>query len=428
MTSAAASAGGDGGGHVEEPIAAPFSPSKSLASSLQDGAEPNEIIKAGSVSPRGRYPSVAEIGRDPSGIAEGADSVIAEEEENVVAKSIMSHDQAAWMAMTQPSLTRPSPVRYVNRDQQQDGDDDENEHCHVGKVEIGGIGMQGSWNFEARDEVDDEGSGAGAPSPTGTDDAVLSPVATYSTNKEREPSPFFSRDVNAVEGYFKKLLSVGIQLLLNDPPTSSESDVPRLNRSGKMFLQFGTTARSDGLGKFEDPRLLWTDGQDVSYTLELLDIQSIRQPSPLELDISYPFAIPAHSFFLTTTNNIISNDVNKSNSNESDAHFGHTSLLFEAVDELQMTRVTTALRGIIGKLAKKIILGENDWVVQMMSASSVPGGRAVMSDTLDDLEGSSVVPRAMADVTDHLVKKTTLMKRAQERRSKLRSKTRHVLL
>jgi len=203
---------------------------------------------------------------------------------------------------------------------------------------------------------------------------------------------------------------VGIQLLLNDPPTA-QNNTPRLNRSGKMILQFGTQS-SNGDGKFEHPHLLWTDGHDVSYMLELLGIQSIRKPSAFELEDSYPFAIPAHSFFLTTNSN---NDDGNDN--------GTSSLLFEAVDELQMIRVTTALRGIIGKLAKKIILGENDWVVQMMLASSSPvSGGPSTSISLEDLEGG-VVPCAMADMTDNLVKKTTLMKQAQERRSKIRQRS-----
>ena len=113
----------------------------------------------------------------------------------------------------------------------------------------------------------------------------------------------------------------------------------------------------------------------------------------------------------------MTNDNNNDDGNDN----GTSSLLFEAVDELQMIRVTTALRGIIGKLARRIILGENDWVVQMMLASSSPvdGGPAT-SISLEDLEGN-VVPCAMADMTDHLVRKTTLMKQAQERRSKIRS-------
>ena len=81
----------------------------------------------------------------------------------------------------------------------------------------------------------------------------------------------------------QKLLSVGIQLLLNDPPNTSfaANTAPRLNRSGKMFLRFGT--RSPGDGQFAPPRLLWTDGHGVSYALELLNIRAIRPPMPCEL-------------------------------------------------------------------------------------------------------------------------------------------------
>lgn len=203
----------------------------------------------------------------------------------------------------------------------------------------------------------------------------------------------------------QKLLSVGIQLLLNDPPNATEHSGPRLNRSGKMFLRFREAATPDGLGRFEQPRLLWTDGKGVSYALPLLDIQSIRRPTPRELDNSYPFAIPAHSFLLSTRRD-----------GEGDEGDGHRSLLFEAVDEVQMTRVMTALRGIIGKLARKIIMGENDWLAQMMQAASLGS------------KGSDAVPCAMTNVTDHIVTQTALMKKAHRRKNQLQStKTRQIV-
>lgn len=84
-----------------------------------------------------------------------------------------------------------------------------------------------------------------------------------------------------------------------------------------------------------------------------------------------------------------------------------------------MTRVTTALKGIVSRLARKIIMGENDWIVQMMLASSV-GGQ--LQHSLEEIE--NVLPYAMADVTDHLVTKTTLMTQALDCRSRMRLQTR----
>lgn len=113
---------------------------------------------------------------------------------------------------------------------------------------------------------------------------------------------------------------------------------------------------------------------------------------------------------MTTHNN--AHDHSKDGVNDN----GTTSSLFEAVDKLQMIRVTAALRGIIGRLAKKIIMGENDWMIKMMLAmSSLPSSGGGANPRVIG------VPYAMTDVTDHLVKRTALMKDAHERRRKIRS-------
>ena len=208
----------------------------------------------------------------------------------------------------------------------------------------------------------------------------------------------------------QKLLSVGIQLLLYESPGTSFSahTTARPRRSGRMFLRFGTRSEINGL--FEHPSLLWTDGHGLSHGLQLLNIQSIRPASSPELKDTYPVANPARSFFVTTHNNAHDHSEDGVNDN------GTTSSLFEAVDKLQMIRVTAALRGIIGRLAKKIIMGENDWMIEMMLArSSLPSsGGGANSRVIG-------VPCAMTDVTDHLVKRTALMKDAHERRRKIRS-------
>ena len=139
----------------------------------------------------------------------------------------------------------------------------------------------------------------------------------------------------------QKLITVGIQLLLNDPPERING--PRLNRKGKLFLKFGKTqsSTSHDHGKktttaYDHPQLVWTDGYDVSYTIELFDIQSIRQPMLNETEEEYPILMEELSFFVTT--------------------YGGTSLLFEAGDEMELIRVVVALKGIVGRLVKKIVM------------------------------------------------------------------------
>ena len=128
---------------------------------------------------------------------------------------------------------------------------------------------------------------------------------------------------------------MGIQLLLNDPPERTNG--PRLNRKGKLFLKFGKTQSSSDFSKTSyNPQLVWTDGYDVSYTIELFDIQSIRQPMLNETEEEYPIAMEELSFFVSTYSGI--------------------SLLFEAGDEMELIRVVAALKGIVSRLVKKIIM------------------------------------------------------------------------
>jgi hypothetical protein len=218
----------------------------------------------------------------------------------------------------------------------------------------------------------------------------------------------------------QRLLSVGIRLHLHDPPNTSfaANTTLRRNRSGKVYLRFGTRGRADN--RFEQPRLLWTNGHGLSHALDLLDVSSIRPPAPFELDESYPLANPLHSFFVMTH----APAFDRSDGTAS-------SLLFEAMDEVQMVRVTAALRGIIGKLARQIVLGESEWMVQMMAASSsqLPGGGGEDGQSGDTDESGDLC--AMADVTDHLVnrtdhvKRTGLMRQAQGRLRKGRCRTDH---
>jgi len=120
----------------------------------------------------------------------------------------------------------------------------------------------------------------------------------------------------------------------------------------------------------------------------LFDIQSMRKPTKFELD-SYPQAIAGNSFFLSTNNG--------------------TSLLFEAINDVQIDRVTTGLKGVVSKLVRDIITGDNGWIVQMMTSV----GANVLG-----VDGSASY--AMTNVTDQLVKKT-LVEEARVMRRKRRA-------
>lgn len=187
--------------------------------------------------------------------------------------------------------------------------------------------------------------------------------------------------------------------MLNYPPpisTSSDSNksIAGLKQPGRMFLKF--QKGSDAGSSFERPCLLWTDGPDASYTVELFDIHSIRNPTLFELD-DYTFAIPSRSFVVST---------------------GDMFLMFEATDASQTTRVMTALQKIISRLAMKILMGDDGWMVQMMLSSS-PAGRGSMAGG-HYLENAD--PHSMTNVTNLLVEKTTAvpMKQTRERRSRMR--------
>lgn len=57
--------------------------------------------------------------------------------------------------------------------------------------------------------------------------------------------------------------------------------------------------------------------------------------------------------------------------------------------------------------------GENDWIVQMMLTSSVGEGGHDGVASLEEVEED--MPSAMADVTEMIVKKATLIQQAKEK-------------
>lgn len=116
----------------------------------------------------------------------------------------------------------------------------------------------------------------------------------------------------------------------------------------------------------------------------LFDISSIRKPSVFELD-SFPMASVDSCFFVSRCDG--------------------NSLLFEAIDNVQMTRVSSALKGIVTKMTRSIIMGDDTWITQMLA--SVHGGA-----------GDEYLVTATTDVTDHLIKKSIV----QEAHRKMRAK------
>ena len=142
---------------------------------------------------------------------------------------------------------------------------------------------------------------------------------------------------------------------------------------GKMTLAFGSRSS----GRFDHPRLVWSgvdEIQSADLFVDLFDIVSIRRPTPPEIE-NYPRAVPAHCFFIETSS------------------ASGCNILFEAVDEIQMSRVMSGLTNIVGKLARWVVAGDDSWVSQTMLANI---------GSVDAVESS--VPSAMVDVTNHLVK------------------------
>ena len=167
-----------------------------------------------------------------------------------------------------------------------------------------------------------------------------------------------------------------------------------------MFLKFGSKHSINGAN--DSLYLEWTDGYAASHTIDVFDIDSIRQPEDVELRL-YPFAIQTHSFFISSKDD-------------------GPGLLFEAVNELQSERIISALWGIISRLTKTNVIDESDdWVRQIMPLS------APQSVELQDAEGivmkdasnCSDNKSTFTNVSSYVDKKTVLLKNFRERRTRL---------
>jgi len=284
-------------------------------------------------------------------------------------KTVAESDQAAWMAMTQRPGTR--------------------QDSHDGSIAKKGTPPKHEALEDDLVEMD----------MTQKHDNTHQDADDGSTAKKETPPKFGSLEDGLVEKYFKELLSSGIPLMLSDPPPISgnrynHSEAAGLKQPGNMVLLYGNQSNPGS----KQPCLVWTDGSDLSYTIELLDIMSIRKPTLFELDC-YVFAIPAQSFVISTPK---------------------TTLSFEASSESEATDVIVALQKITSRLARKIALGEDDWMVQMLPRSSSMARKEISSLAKELFK--NVVPHAKTDVTHLLSENTSSVptKKVPERRIKKR--------
>lgn len=166
-----------------------------------------------------------------------------------------------------------------------------------------------------------------------------------------------------------------------------------------MFLKFGSKHSINGA--CDSLYLEWTD-RSASHTIDVFDIDSIRQPEEAELRL-YPFAIPAHSFVISSKED-------------------GSSLLFEAVDELQLEHIIAALWSIISRLTKTNVIDESDdWVKQIMllSASQSVDPQDDEGIVTTDASHCSEKNSTLANVSSYVDKRTVLMKNFRERRTRV---------
>jgi hypothetical protein len=93
---------------------------------------------------------------------------------------------------------------------------------------------------------------------------------------------------------------------------------------------------------FSDP-----DAANKLESIMLSDIQIIRKPRDSELD-GYPLVTPEHCFVMSLQNS--------------------NTLFFEAINDIQMKRVTMGLNGILHVLERDIKMGDYSWILQSLQS------------------------------------------------------------
>jgi hypothetical protein len=147
---------------------------------------------------------------------------------------------------------------------------------------------------------------------------------------------------------------------------------------GKLLICFNGSTE----GQFESPFFIWKDMNNQSSTFSapnetnkvesilLSDIKTIRKPREAELE-GYPFVTPKHCFVLALLNGV--------------------TLFLEAVDAIQMGRVTAGLNGILNKLEQDInTTADFSWIMKSLEH----------------------VKKKASDVQPHVVKKNAAVKKS----------------
>jgi hypothetical protein len=250
-------------------------------------------------------------------------------EASAAAESVLSQDQALWMEMTAPS-PEPSPNKPANVSM-------DSTHTQISKsknVSVSPTKSNFMQNLQSR-TASARVAETKAEEPTAAKVECLPPQSSPET-----------------DGCFKKLLSMGMQLQINDPPGLNETH--RRKRMGKLLLRFNGSTE----GKFEAPFFIWKDMNNQPSTFSapdetnkvesilLSDVKTIRKPREAELE-GYSLVTPTHCFVLALLNGV--------------------TLFLEAVDALRMDRVTAGLNGVLNKLEQDInTRGDYTWIMKSL--------------------------------------------------------------
>lgn len=158
---------------------------------------------------------------------------------------------------------------------------------------------------------------------------------------------------------------MGIQLFLNEHHSTNAS----AKRPGLLHLRPGQIA--------EHPRFVWVDSETKkSNIFGLLEISSIRKLNSVD-EIAW--------MDMKTSSRASSKD--KTTAACFCVSLKDDSLLFfEAIDETQMTRVVQALKGIVARFHRQLIVGNTEQMGLIPQNKEVEAtGTAFMSSLTDDL-------------------------------------------